>query len=46
MTSRETISGFADSIGAALSVIEDGEHWFHTDEQMKALDDWIIRSIT
>ena len=45
MTSRETISEFADSIGATLSVMEDGEHWFHTDEQMKFLDDWIINSI-
>lgn len=45
MTSRETISEFADSIGATLSVMEDGEHWFHTDEQMKVLDDWIIRSV-
>ena len=45
MTSRETISEFADSIGATLSVMEDGEHWFHTDEQMKVLDDWIIHSV-
>ena len=45
MTSRETISEFADSIGATLSVMEDGEHWFHTDEQMRVLDDWIIRSV-
>ena len=45
MTSRETISEFADSIGATLSVMEDGEHWFHTDEQMKVLDDWIISSV-
>ena len=45
MTSRETISEFADSIGATLSVMEDGEHWFHTDEQMKVLDDLIISSV-
>lgn len=41
LTSRETISEFADSNGASLTVMEDGEHWFHTDEQMKFLDDWI-----
>lgn len=41
LTSRETISEFADSNGAALTVMEAGEHWFHTDEQMKFLDDWI-----
>ena len=45
MTSRETISEFADSIGATLSVMEDGEHWFHTAEQMKVLDHWISSSI-
>lgn len=46
MTSRETISDFAEYIGAELSVIEEAEHWFHTDEQMKALDEWIMRSIS
>ena len=45
LTSRETISGFADRIGAALTVMEDGEHWFHTEEQMKFLDHWLSNSI-
>ena len=45
LTSRETISGGADRIGAALTVMEDGEHWFHTEEQMKFLDHWISNSI-
>lgn len=45
LTSRETISGFADRIGATLTVMEDGEHWFHTEEQMKFLDHWISSSI-
>lgn len=45
LTSRETISGFSDRIGAALTVMEDGEHWFHTEEQMKFLDHWISNSI-
>ena len=45
LTSRETISEFADKIGADLTVMEDGEHWFHTNEQMQFLDDWIRRSI-
>ena len=26
---------------AVLTVMEDGEHWFHTEKQMKFLDDWI-----
>ncbi len=45
LTSRETISEFADSIGATLTELEDGEHWFHTDVQMKFLDNWICDSI-
>ena len=45
LTSRETVSGFADQIGAKLTVMKDGEHWFHTEEQMKVLDQWISSSI-
>lgn len=45
LTSGETISEFSNRIGATLTVMDDGEHWFHTDEQMKFLDDWIINSI-
>ncbi len=46
LTSRETISGFAERIGAGLTVMEDGEHWFHTPEQMNVLDHWIIAGLT
>ena len=45
LTSRETITEFAEKQGADLTVMEDGEHWFHTNEQMQFLDDWIRRSI-
>ena len=45
LTSIETISEFANRIGATLTIMEDGEHWFHTDAQMKVLDNWIINSI-
>lgn len=41
LTSYETISAFAMSHGARLTVMENGEHWFHTDEQMRFLDEWI-----
>ena len=41
MTSYETVSAFADKYGAGLTVMEGGEHWFHTQEQMRFLDDWI-----
>ena len=41
LTSYETISAFAEKIHAALTVMPGGEHWFHTEEQMKFLDNWI-----
>ncbi|MGN0647849.1 MAG: alpha/beta hydrolase [Oscillospiraceae bacterium] len=45
LTSKETISEFAEKQGADLTVMEDGAHWFHTDAQMQFLDDWLRRSI-
>ena len=44
LTSLETISRFAKTHNADLTVMENGEHWFHTEEQMKFLDDWIRRN--
>ena len=41
LTSHEIIFGFADKIGASLTVMKGGEHWFHTDAQMKFLDEWL-----
>lgn len=45
LTSAETINAFAERVGANLTVMKNGEHWFHTDEQMKFLDDWISKII-
>ena len=41
LTSIETISDFANKHQAPLAVMRGGEHWFHTDEQMMFLDNWI-----
>lgn len=41
LTSPETISAFAAQHGAKLTIMPGGEHWFHTAEQMRFLDDWI-----
>ena len=41
LTSKDTITEFAKKINATLTVMENGEHWFHTKEQMNFLDDWI-----
>ena len=43
LTSFETISAFAEKHNAKLTVMENGEHWFHTEEQMQFLDDWIVK---
>lgn len=45
LSSYETISHFSDQSGAELTVMPNGEHWFHTDEQMRFLDVWIRKSI-
>lgn len=41
LTSMETVSAFAKETGAELTVMPGGEHWFHTEEQMRFLDAWI-----
>lgn len=43
LTDFETITEFAGKCGATLTVMDGGEHWFHTEEQMKFLDSWIER---
>lgn len=41
LTSLETVSEFARTHNANLTVMSGGEHWFHTEEQMNFLDGWI-----
>lgn len=45
LTSKETITKFAEQIGANLLIMKNGEHWFHTDEQLNFLEHWIRNSI-
>lgn len=42
LTSYETIKAFSDCHDVILNVMENGEHWFHTEEQIEYLDNWII----
>ena len=44
LTAPETISAFSEQIGAELTVMPGGEHWFHTEEQLRFLDAWIQRA--
>ena len=42
LTAAETMTDFAGRVGASLTVMENGEHWFHTEEQLAFLDRWIV----
>ena len=41
LTSFESISLFAEKTKASLTVMPEGEHWFHTKKQMAFLDNWL-----
>jgi len=41
LQSFKTIASFSKEIGAELTIMENGEHWFHTEDQMSFLDKWI-----
>ena len=41
LTSYETILNFTNKSKANLTIMKGGEHWFHTDEQMEFLNNWI-----
>ena len=41
LVSRQTVERFAAAHGAGLTVLENGEHWFHTEEQLAFLDGWV-----
>ena len=45
LTDRDTITRFAARIGAKRTIMENGEHWFHTEEQMAFLDSWLTRGM-
>ena len=46
MTSLQTITAFAKAHGAHLTVMPQGEHWFHTPAQMRFLDAWVIGAVS
>ena len=41
LTSYETILNFTNKSKANLTIMKGGEHWFHTDEQIEFLNNWI-----
>ena len=45
LTSRETVDKFIKNHNAHLTVMENGEHWFHTEEQLIFLNNWLKQSL-
>jgi pimeloyl-ACP methyl ester carboxylesterase len=45
MTSRQIVEEYAQNHNVQLTVMEDGEHWFHTPEQRTILREWEEQSI-
>lgn len=45
LTSRQTVNKFIDHHNATLTVMKNGEHWFHTDEQIVFLDSWMKQEL-
>lgn len=41
LTEPEVVMDFTKRFGCSLTIMENGEHWFHTPEQLKVLDKWI-----
>ena len=41
LTPRGVVDAFAAAHGARATVMEEGEHWFHTPEQMAVLRAWL-----
>ena len=41
LTSADTITTFAQAHHTSLTIMDGGEHWFHTKAQMQFLDNWI-----
>lgn len=40
MTPRRAVENYVRQHNAALTVMEDGEHWFHTAAQSAVLREW------
>jgi pimeloyl-ACP methyl ester carboxylesterase len=40
LTEYSIVENFAKHFGCSLTVMENGEHWFHTPEQLRFLDKW------
>lgn len=41
LTERHVVDGFVERFHCGLTVMEGGEHWFHTEEQLAVLNRWV-----
>jgi len=46
MTSRDIVDDFVRRFDSSLTVMEDGEHWFHTPKQLDVLNRWVREHVT
>lgn len=46
LTEKKTVDAFADQFDCKLTIMEGGEHWFHTPEQLEVLEQWTKDSIS
>ena len=42
---RDVVEHFAHEFQCGLDVMENGEHWFHTEEQLKVMRKWLITNL-
>ena len=45
MCESEFVFEFAKKFECELSVFEDGEHYFHTKEQLEVFENWVDKNI-
>lgn len=45
LTSKKTVDMFVEHHNSSLTVMENGDHWFHTNEQIAFLDAWMKKVI-
>lgn len=43
LQSIDTMRGFAEAINADITVMPNGEHWFHTEEQTEFREKWLTK---
>ncbi len=45
ITSRNIINNFVSNHNAKLTIMENGEHYFHTEEQINFLNQWLRKAV-